>query len=115
MLYYSRAALRYAVDRCLEIPCYKVLISTIHIKEAYDYIGNHIYSLDVAGEPPFKAYCSPDVSSTYDFFNLSRIIIALPSTSSKGKRCHLLIADRDLGKDFINGVLRPMELLEMIN
>lgn len=110
MLYYSRAALRYAVDRCLEIPGYKVLISTSHRKEVDDYLKKYIKSIDIDENPPYMLRCSSSSVSAYDFFNTSRIIVALPHENSRSRRCNLLIADMDLNESFIQDVLRPTEL-----
>ena len=110
MLYYSTSALRYAVDRCLEILGYKVLISTSHRKEADDYLKKYIKSIDIGESPPYMFRCSSSPVSTYDFFNTSRITVALPHENLKARRCNLLIADMDLNKSFIQYVLRPIEL-----
>lgn len=110
MLYYSNAALRYAVDRCLEIPGYKVLISTSHRKEVDDYLKKYIKSIDIDESPPYMLRCSSSSVSTYDFFNMSRITVALPNENSRARRCNLLIVDMDLNESFIQDVLRPTEL-----
>lgn len=110
MLYYSNTALRYAVDRCLEIQGYKVLISTSGRKEADDYLKKYIKSIDIDKRPPYMISRSSSYVSAYDFFNMSRITVALPHENSRAKRCNLLIVDMDLNESFIQDVLRPMEL-----
>ena len=110
MLYYSRAALRYAVDRCLEIPGYKVLISTSYREDTDGYIKKYIESIDISKSPLYKIHCASSSASEYDFFNMSRITVALPNENSRGRRCNLLIVDMDLNESFIHDVLRPMEL-----
>lgn len=110
MLYYSNAALRYAVDRCFEIPGHKVLISTSHRKETDNYLKKYIKSIGIDESLSYILRCSSSSASVYHFFNASRIIVALPHENSRAIRCNLLIADMDLNESFIQDVLRPMEL-----
>ena len=106
MLYYSDAALRYAVDRCLEEDGYIIGIATKEKKEALE-------KLLLRKEDFLK------VRYYYDQFEIlfknGSLIRYIPlSSSSRGYALNLLIVDEDVDNDLLETILIRLEKVEWV-
>ena len=106
MLYYSDAALRYAVDRCLEKDGYRVGIATKEKKEALEKL--------LLRKEDFLRVRNYNNQFEILFKNGSLIIYIPLSFSSRGYALNLLIVDEDIDDDILKTTLIPLEKLELI-
>lgn len=114
MIYLSNAALRYAVNICLELPNYHVVICPEFRNEWVDLIDqiiDYIPSLTMNINHINK---SKSNNCSIEFTNGSIILFCPAYRSSKGRRANLVIASSKLDKDFIDAVLIPMEIKQLV-
>ena len=114
MIYLSNAALRYAVNICLELPNYHVVIcpeSRSRQRECIDQIIDYIPQLAINTN---RIYKTKSGNSFIGFINGSVIRFCPANESSRGIRANLIIASSKLDKDFVNTVLLPMERQQFI-
>ena len=114
MIYLSNAALRYAVNICLELPNYHVVIcpeSRSEWGELIDQIIDYISSLAININ---RAKKTKSGNCFIEFNNGSVILFCPAKESSRGMRANLIIASPKLDEDFINAVLIPMEIKQLI-
>lgn len=114
MIYLSNAALRYAVNICLELPNYHVVICPKFRSEWGDLIDQII---DYIPSLAININCAKKTKSGncfIEFSNRSVILFCPAQENSKGMRANLVIASSKLDKDFINTVLLPMEIKQFI-
>lgn len=103
MIYLTKSALAYAANICEELPGYKVCIAVCKNKAIINFDITCMNIDDTATVRRTK-----DNISIY-FNNGSFIDLFVARESCRGKRCHLLIADKDIDKELMNCVLRCME------
>lgn len=106
MLYYSDAAIKYAVDKCLEKNNYKVIIATT--RKPYTVEKLLQMAKDVA------VFKNTTTESLVAFNNGSSIKCIRISTSCRGNAANLLIVDEDINDDILRNVFIPMEKLDWI-
>ena len=114
MIYLSNAALRYVVNICLELPNYHVVICPEFRSEwgeLIDQIINYIPSLTINFN---RAKKTKSGNCFIEFTNGSIILFCPAKGSSRGMRANLTIASSKLDEDFINTVLIPMEIKQLI-
>lgn len=106
MLYYSDAALRYAVDRCLEEDGYRIGIATKEKKEALE-------KLLLRKEDFFKVI---NYNNQFEIlFKNGSLIRYIPlSSSSRGDALNLLIVDEDVDNDLLETILIRLEKVEWV-
>ena len=106
MLYYSDAALRYAVDRCLEENGYRVGIATKEKKEALE-------KLLLRKEDFFKVI---NYNNQFEIlFKNGSLIRYIPlSSPSRGDALNLLIVDEDVDNDLLETMLTRLEKVEWV-
>lgn len=92
MLFLSNAALRYAVDICLEKDNYKVGIAVIG-EDKRNTVQQMILDM-VTGSDYIESVRNSKYNFTIDFKNGSYIKLINASDNSRGNRLHLLIADK---------------------
>lgn len=109
MLYYSKAALRYAFDRCLERERYKVGIATSHRHQAANILLDMIKNISPS---EVQVLLLTKHNPCVRFSNGSEISFIPQNESARGRKLHLLIVDEDVESQFLQCVLRPMEILE---
>ena len=114
MIYMSNAALRYAVNICLELPRYKVLICPelrSEWSDIMDQLVDYIPSLNLNVHRILKSRTG---DCRIEFTNRSTIRFVLASDSSRGYRANLVIVDSKIDEDIINTVLQPKEIIQYI-
>lgn len=114
MIYISNAALRYAVNICLELPNYHVIIcpkSRGEWRDIIDQIVDYIPSLAINVS---RIHTVKSGNCFIEFFNGSVIKFVAAHESSRGCRTNLVIVDSKVNDEFINAVLRPMEIKQLI-
>lgn len=114
MIYLSNAALRYAVNICLELPNYRVVVcpeSRNEWADLTDQIINYIPSLAININRVIKTKSG---NCFIEFVNGSIIQFCSANESSRGLRANLIIVSSKLDEEFINVVLRPMEIKQLI-
>lgn len=115
MIYLSNAALRYAVNICFELPNYRVVICPEFRSEWRDLIDQIIDYI-----PPSLAISVNRIHKTksgncfIEFSNGSVILFCSAHESSRGIRANLVIVSSKLDEGFINAVLIPMEIKQLI-
>lgn len=112
MLFLSNAALRYAVDICLEKDKYKVGIATKGF-EKRDIVRQQILDM-ITGSDCVEHIRNSKYNFEVQFKNGSVIKLILASDSSRGNMLHLLIVDREISIDVVECVLKRCELLDWI-
>lgn len=114
MIYLSNAALRYAVDICLELPNYKVVICPEYQTDWDDIMGKitDYISLDNINVHKFVKNQSGDYYIEFTTGSIIRFVLA--SDSRRGYRANLVIVDSKIDEDIINAVLRPKEIIQLI-
>ena len=114
MIYLSNAALRYAVNICLKLPNYHVVIcpeSRSEWGEFIDQIIDYIPSLAINFN---RAKKTKSGNCFIEFTNGSIILFCPAKESNRGMRANLIITSPKLDEDFINAVLIPMEIKQFI-
>ena len=114
MIYLSNAALRYAVNICLELPNYRVVICPEFRSEWGDLIDQIIDYVPSLAENINRAKKTKSGNCFIEFTNGSIILFCPAKESSRGMRANLIIASSKLDEDFINAVLIPMEIKQLI-
>lgn len=114
MIYLSNAALRYAVNICLELPNYHVVICPEFRNERADFIDQIIDYIPSFVTNINRAKKTKSGNCFIEFSNGSIIRFCPANESSRGIRANLVIASSKLDKDFINAVLLPMEIKQLI-
>ena len=109
MIFLSNAALRYAVDICLEKDKYKVGIA-IFDEDKRAAAHQFVYSM-VSDSDYVENIRNSKYNFEVHFKNGSAIKFVYPSDNARGHRFHLLIEDKDNPKDSTR-VLRACEILE---
>ena len=113
MIFLSESAIHYAFMICREKHKYKVNIATAthtKIREIENIVSYLQFKWD---------YCNAinvrinHYSIAVDFKNGSKIRVFCTSGSAKGRRCHLLILDKEIPYNVFQSVLRPTENLEI--
>ena len=110
MLFLSNAALRYAVDICLEKDKYKVGIA-IKGEDKRSIMRQLILDM-VVGSDFVETIRNSKHNFEVCFKNGSRIKFICASDNALMNRLHLLIVDRDVSIDIVQCVLKPCENLE---
>ena len=110
MIFLSNAALRYAVDICLEKDKYKVGIA-IKGEDKRNIMRQLILDM-VVGSDCVETIRNSKNNFEVCFKNGSRIKFIYASDSARMNRLHLLIVDRDVSIDIVQYVLKPCENLE---
>lgn len=113
MVYLSNAALRYAVNICLELPNYHVIIcpkSRNEWKDIIDQIVDYIPSLAINVN---RIHTAKSSNCFIEFFNGSVIKFVAAHESSRGYRANLVEVSSEVSDEFINAVLRPMEIKQL--
>jgi len=103
ILYYSDAALRYAVDRCLERDRYIVGITVPWGKR------NEVSEKLLSMAKNVARYRTTNFRFEIMFENGSIIQYFPPSEESRGRALHLLIVSKDIDDDLLRDVFIPME------
>lgn len=114
MIYISNAALRYAVNICLELPNYHVIIcpkSRDEWRDIIDQIVDYIPSLAINVN---RIHTAKSGNCFIEFFNGSVIKFVAANESSRGCRANLIEVSSEVNEDFINAVLRSMEIKQLI-
>ena len=107
MLWYSNAAIDYAIARCIEKPGYKVVIAYGRDKEEQD----AFYEKLQFEETISRIRCAGgNIDVTFN--NGSKIDWVSPTENSRGHRAHLVIMRYDVPDETIRCVFEPMEILE---
>jgi hypothetical protein len=106
MLYYSDAALRYAVDRCLEEDGYRIGIATKEKKEALEKL--------LLRKEDFLKVRNYNNQFEILFKNGSLIRYIPLSSSSRGYALNLLIVDEDVDNDLLETILIRLEKVEWV-
>lgn len=106
MLYYSDAALRYAVDRCLEEDGYRIGIATKEKKEALEKL--------LLRKEDFLKVINYNNQFEILFKNGSLIRYIPLSSSSRGDALNLLIVDEDVDNDLLETILIRLEKVEWV-
>lgn len=114
MIYLSNAALRYAVNICLELPNYHVVICSESRSEWGDLIDQIVDYIPSLSENINRAKKTKSGNCFLEFSNKSVILFCPAKESSRGMRANLIIASSKLDKNFINTVLLPMEIKQFI-
>lgn len=114
MIYLSNAALRYAVNICLELPNYHVIICPKSRNEWEDIIDQLVDYIPSLGINVNKISKSKSGDCCIKFTTGSIIRFVLASDSSRGYKTNLVIVDSEVDEDIINTVLRPMEIKQLI-
>ena len=114
MIYLSNAALRYAVNICLELPNYHVFICPEFRSEWGDLIYQIIDYVPSLAENINRAKKTKSGNCFIEFSNGSVILFCPAKENSRGMRANLIIASSKLDKDFIYAVLLPMEIKQFI-
>lgn len=114
MIYLSNAALRYAVNICLELPNYRVIICPEFRNEWGDLIDQIIDYIPSLAENINRAKKTKSGNCFIEFSNGSIILFCPAKENSRGMRANLIIASSKLDKDFIYAVLLPMEIKQFI-
>lgn len=114
MIYLSNAALRYAVNICLELPNYRVVICPESRNEWADLIDQIIDYIPSLAININRAKKTKSGNCFIEFSNESVILFCPANESSRGIRANLVIASSKLDEDFINAVLIPMEIKRLI-
>lgn len=114
MIYLSNAALRYAVNICLELPNYHVVICSESRSEWGDLIDQIVDYIPSLSENINRAKKTKSGNCFLEFSNKSVILFCSAKESSRGTRANLIIASSKLDKNFINTVLLPMEIKQFI-
>ena len=110
MIYLSNAALRSAVNICLESPNYHVVICPEFRSEWGDLIDQIIDYVPSLAENINRAKKTKSGNCFIEFSNGSVILFCPAKENSRGMRANLIIASSKLDKDFIYAVLLPMEI-----
>lgn len=114
MIYLSNAALRYAVNICLELPNYRVVICPESRNEWADLIDQIIDYIPSLAININRAKKTKSGNCFIEFSNESVILFCPANESSRGLRANLIIVSSKLDEEFINVVLRPMEIKQLI-
>ena len=114
MIYLSNAALRYAVNICLESPNYHVVICPEFRSEWGDLIDQIIDYIPSLAENINRAKKTKSGNCFIEFSNGSVILFCPAKENSRGMRANLIIASSKLDKDFIYAVLLPMGIKQFI-
>lgn len=114
MIYLSNAALRYAVNICLESLNYHVVICPEFRSEWGDLIDQIIDYVPSLAENINRAKKTKSGNCFIEFSNGSVILFCPAKENSRGMRANLIIASSKLDKDFIYAVLLPMEIKQFI-
>ena len=114
MIYLSNAALRYAVNICLELPNYRVVICPESRNEWADLIDQIIDYTPSLAININRAKKTKSGNCFIEFSNESVILFCPTNESSRGLRANLIIVSSKLDEEFINVVLRPMEIKQII-
>lgn len=114
MIYLSNAALRYAVNICLELPNYRVVICPESRNEWADLIDQIIDYIPSLAININRAIKTKSGNCFIEFSNESVILFCPANESSRGLRANLIIVSPKLDEDFINTVLIPMEIKQLI-
>lgn len=114
MIYLSNAALRYAVNICLESPNYHVVICPEFRSEWGDLIDQIIDYVPSLAENINRVKKTKSNNCFIEFSNGSVILFCPAKENSRGMRANLIIASSKLDKDFIYAVLLPMEIKQFI-
>ena len=114
MIYLSNAALRYAVNICLESPNYHVVICPEFRSEWGDLIDQIIDYVPSLVENINRTKKTKSGNCFIEFSNGSIILFCPAKENSRGMRANLIIASSKLDKDFIYAVLLPMEIKQFI-
>lgn len=110
MIYLSNVALRYAVNICLELPNYHVIICPEFRSEWRDLIDQTIDYIPSLAMDINRAKKTKSGNCFIEFNNGSVILFCPAHENSRGIRANLVIASSKLDEDFINAVLLPMEI-----
>lgn len=108
MIYLTRSALKYAANICEELPNYKVGIVIPEMaasKNLVDIIGMNMKD----NNADFRITNNQCVIV---FSNGSCIDVFSARENCRGKRVHLLIADRTINEELISAVFRPFEIYD---
>lgn len=114
MIYLSNAALRYAVNICLESPNYHVVICPEFRSEWGDLIDQIIDYVPFLAENINRTKKTKSGNCFIEFINGSVILFCPAKENSRGIRANLIIASSKLDKDFVNTVLLPIERQQFI-
>ena len=114
MIYLSNAALRYAVNICLELPNYHVIICPESRSEWGDLIDQIIDYIPSLTENINRTKKTKSGNCFIEFTNGSIILFCPAKENSRGMRANLIIASSKLNENFINAVLIPMEIKQLI-
>lgn len=114
MIYLSNAALRYAVNICLELPNYHVVICPEFRNEWVDIIDQLIDYIPSLGINVHRILKSKSGDCCIEFTTGSIIRFVPAHDSSRRYRTNLVIVDSKIDEDIINTVLRPMEIKQLI-
>lgn len=114
MIYLSNAALKYAVDVCLELPTYKVIVCP-ELRAKWDYILDQMVDYIPSKDINICRILKNKSGDYYISFTNGSIIRIVPaSDSSRGYRANLVVVDNKVDEDIINTVLRPIEIKQLI-
>ena len=114
MIYLSNAALRYAVNICLELPNYRVVICPEFRSEWEDLMDQIVDYVPSLAENINRATKTKSSNCFIEFVNGSIIQFCSANESSRGLRANLIIVSSKVDEEFINVVLRPMEIKQLI-
>jgi len=108
----SNAALKCAADVCLELPNYQVIICPSLRSKRDDILG------EITDYIPSKAINIHRIlksnSNCYiEFTNGNIIRIVTAHESCRGYKANLVEVDSEVSEEFINTVLRPMEIKQL--
>lgn len=107
MIDMSNAALRYAVDVCVEIPEYSIIVF-VNSHVGFDYAKDKIKKRLI--NRPVRTRSYSDVNFSVLFDNGSSITIVYGTNNARGLLCKLAIVDAGIPEPIISNVVRPAEL-----